>query len=57
MAHFAEIDKNNIVIRTIVIGNDFVDANGGELSIQAEQAVKDVFKNSERGSCLETNFL
>jgi hypothetical protein len=49
MAHFAEIDKNNIVIRTIVIGNDFVDANGGELSIQAEQAVKDVFKNSENG--------
>jgi hypothetical protein len=49
MAHFAEIDKNNIVIRTIVIGNDFVEANGGELSIQAEQAVKDVFKNSKEG--------
>jgi hypothetical protein len=49
MAHFAELDKDNIVIRTIVIGNDFVDANGGDLSIQAEQAVKDVFKNSNEG--------
>ena len=30
MAHFAEIDDNNIVIRVVVIGND-IPANGGTL--------------------------
>jgi hypothetical protein len=39
MAHFAELDINNRVIDIRVISNDFVNANGGDLSISAEQAV------------------
>jgi hypothetical protein len=39
MAHFAELDINNRVIDIRVISNDFVNANGGDLSILAEQAV------------------
>ena len=33
MAHFAEINNtDNVVVRVIVIDNDVVDANGGDLS-------------------------
>ena len=30
MAHFAELDNNNIVLRVVVVGND-ITANGGTL--------------------------
>jgi len=39
MAHFAELDSNNKVIRVSVISNDDVDANGGDLSAGAENFV------------------
>jgi len=40
MAHFAEIrSDNNEVLRTVVISNDDVNANGGELSTGAETFV------------------
>jgi hypothetical protein len=40
MAHFAEIrSDNNEVIRVIVVSNEDVNNNGGELSVQAEQWV------------------
>ena len=40
MAHFAEIRyDNNEVIRVIVVSNEDVNNNGGELSVQAEQWV------------------
>jgi hypothetical protein len=42
MAHFAELDSNNVVLRTIVISNDDVAANGGEKSTQAETFVKNL---------------
>ena len=32
MAHFAELDSSNVVLRVIVIDNADVNANGGELS-------------------------
>ena len=30
MAHFAEIDSNNIVLRVVVIDNNDVNASGGD---------------------------
>ena len=42
MAHFAELDSNNVVLRVIVISNDDVAANGGEKSTQAEEFVKNL---------------
>jgi hypothetical protein len=49
MAHFAELDSNNKVIRVIVISNEDVDANGGELSTEAETFVASVVPHSESG--------
>lgn len=41
MAHFAEIDSsNNKVIRTVVVSDADIAANGGNNSIQAEEWVK-----------------
>lgn len=39
MAHFAELDSSNVVIRVVVISNEDVDANGGDLSAEAETFV------------------
>ena len=39
MAHFAELDSNSVVLRVIVISNDDVNANGGDLSAEAETFV------------------
>lgn len=30
MAHFAELDQNNVVLRVIVVGNDMIMENGQE---------------------------
>ena len=35
MAHFAELDSDNKVIRVVVISNEDVDANGGDLHADA----------------------
>ena len=43
MAHYAQIDENNIVTNVIVISNEDVTNNGGERSTQAEQWVSDNF--------------
>ena len=42
MAHFAELDINNRVIRVVVISNDEVDANGGDLHADAEAFVETI---------------
>jgi hypothetical protein len=42
MAHFAEIDKNNKVLRVIVIDNNDVNLAGGDYSITAEEKVKTI---------------
>ena len=49
MAHFAELDNNNQVIRVVVISNEDVDANGGELSTEAETFVASIIPHSENG--------
>ena len=49
MAHFAELDSNNIVIQVVVISNDDVDANGGDYSSQAETFVSNLIPHSENG--------
>ena len=49
MAHFAELDSNNIVIQVVVISNDDVDANGGDYSSQAETFVANLIPHSENG--------
>ena len=49
MAHFAELDNNNVVLRVVVISNDDVDANGGDLSTGAEDFVEALVPASSGG--------
>ena len=39
MAHFAELNSSNEVLRVIVVSNEDVDANGGDLHADAETFV------------------
>jgi len=39
MAHFAKLDENNIVTEVITFSNDELNANGGDLSVEAENFV------------------
>ena len=57
MAHFAELDSNNIVLRVIVISNTDVDANGGDESVGAESFTGSLVGFSEKWCSLETNFI
>ena len=49
MAHFAELDNTNTVIRVIVISNEDVNANGGDLSPYAETFVAKLIPPSPYG--------
>ena len=49
MAHFAELDINNKVLRVVVGCNQDVANNGGELSEQAAEQFKTVCPLSENG--------
>ena len=49
MAHFAELDNNNVVLRVVVISNDDVDANGGDLHADAETFVATIVPHSTGG--------
>tara|TARA_Y100001937_G_scaffold118074_1_gene172044 strand:+ start:85 stop:591 length:507 start_codon:yes stop_codon:yes gene_type:complete len=49
MAHFAELDSNNTVLRVVVIDNDAVSNNGGDKSSQAETYVKNLLGHSTGG--------
>ena len=40
MAHFAELDSDNVVIKVLVFDNDYVSQNGGELSVEIENHIK-----------------
>jgi hypothetical protein len=42
MAHFAELDNTNKVLRVIVVSNEDVDANGGDYSTEAEAFVETI---------------
>jgi hypothetical protein len=50
MAHFAELNSTNEVLRVVVISNDDVDSNGGELSSEAETFVSTIVPYSENGT-------
>ena len=50
MAHFAELNSSNEVLRVIVISNDDVDSNGGELSSEAETFVASIVPHSSGGN-------
>jgi len=49
MAHFAELDSNNIVLRVVVISNEDVEANGGDYSSEAETFVSGLVPYSDNG--------
>ena len=49
MAHFAELDINNKVLRVVVACNQDIVNNGGEQSTQAAEHFKTVCKLSENG--------
>ena len=49
MAHFAELNSSNEVLRVVVISNDDVDANGGDQSSQAETFVASIVPHSTGG--------
>ncbi len=49
MAHFAELDSNNKVIRVVVGDNNDVEANGGDQSLTAAQYFETVVPFSENG--------
>ena len=44
MAHFAELDRNNQVVRVVVISNDDVTKNGGDRHANAEVFVTNIDK-------------
>jgi hypothetical protein len=50
MAHFAELNNSNEVLRVVVISNDDVDSHGGELSSEAETFVASIVPHSEDGT-------
>jgi hypothetical protein len=49
MAHFAELNNENEVIRVVVISNEDVDANGGDLDPDAETFVSSIVPHLENG--------
>ena len=49
MAHFAELNNENEVIRVVVISNEDVDANGGDLDPDAETFVESIVPHTEHG--------
>ena len=49
MAHFAELDINNKILRVVVACNQDITNNGGEQSEQAAEHFKTVCKLSENG--------
>ena len=50
MAHFAELNSSNEVLRVIVISNDDVDANGGDQHADAETFVASIVPHSTGGT-------
>ena len=49
MAHFAELNNSNEVLRVVVISNDDVNANGGDQHADAEAFVKTIVPHSTGG--------
>jgi len=49
MAHFAELNSSNEVLRVVVISNDDVDSNGGYYSTSAETFVASIVPHQTGG--------
>ena len=49
MAHFAELNASNVVLRVIVVSNEDVDANGGDQHADAETFVTTIVPYSTGG--------
>ena len=49
MAHFAELNSSNEVLRVIVVSNDDVNANGGDKHADAETFVATIVPHSTGG--------
>ena len=49
MAHFAELNSNNEVIRVLVFSNEDINNHGGDLSLEAEQWVQSSTPHIEGG--------
>jgi len=49
MAHFAELNSSNEVLRVIVVSNDDVNANGGDKHADAETFVTTIVPHSTGG--------
>lgn len=49
MAHFAELDSSNVVLRVVVISNEDVDSHGGDYSSDAETFVSGLVPHSDNG--------
>ena len=53
MAHFAEVDENNIVIKVLVVGNEILlDENNVEQESLGQTFLKELFPDS--GTWLQT---
>jgi len=50
MAHFAELNSSNEVLRVVVISNDDVAANGGDQHADAETFVASIVPHSTGGT-------
>ena len=50
MAHFAELNNSNEVLRVVVISNDDVNANGGDYSSSAETFVSTIVPHASGGN-------
>ena len=50
MAHFAELNNSNEVLRVVVISNDDINANGGDYSTEAETFVASIVPHSSGGN-------
>ncbi len=50
MAHFAELNSSNEVLRVVVISNDDVNANGGDKHSDAETFVASIVSHSTGGT-------
>ena len=50
MAHFAELNNSNEVLRVVVRSNDDINANGGDYSTEAETFVASIVPHSSGGN-------
>ena len=56
MAHFAEVNSYGLVLRVVVIDNNDVNANGGDQSSGAEEAVKKIVPFTSGNRWIQTSY-